>query len=236
MESSGFQSLFNNISNPKSCQPRDPGRWSRCEHGGTFWGLKTLKKPAGWSHRKMVILCNFGWFVDGLWMVLDGLWMVYGWFMDGLWMVYGFWTSVVTMDVRISCQWHEVSDLWGVNIPLIYLAVGKNMSPPQKSRFWPCFGHVGHEASNYLGPKKLDPAQPGCTDWPRPFGPPGDPKGGSMSLLPPSTFEDLFPYRFPYRPQLDMDYHCTRNFGTWANGDGSAPIFYLIFGAIFTSM
>ena len=54
----------------------------------------------------------------------------------------------------------------------------------------------------------------GCTDQST-LRPPGYPKRGSMSLLPPSTFEALFPYRFPYRPQLDMDYHCTRNMGQW---------------------
>ena len=35
----------------------------------------------------------YGWYMDGMWMVygwyMDDIWMVYGWYMDGIWMVYG---------------------------------------------------------------------------------------------------------------------------------------------------
>ena len=86
------------------------------------------------------------------------------------------------------------------------------------------FGHVGNEASNYLGQKKLDPAHVffssfgfsleaglhGSADL-------SDLLGilrGSMSLLPSTIHLCGGPVSIQIpRPQLEMDYHCTRNMG-----------------------
>ena len=58
----------------------------------------------------------YEWFMDGLWMIygwfMDGLWMVYEWFMDDLWMVYGWFMDgllLITEDCNIKLNLQRVT-------------------------------------------------------------------------------------------------------------------------------